>query len=252
VKWVVVADYEVLSERAAQRVLSSVRQHPHLVLGLPTGRTPEGMYERIVAECSRAYHCFRDVTTFNLDEYVGITPEHPGSYHTYMRRHLLEHVDVQPGHTHIPDGRAAQTGQDDLGQSADEALRAECARYERAIAAAGGLGLTILGLGTNGHIGFNEPGTPFDSRTRVVRLTESTRKANADLFPEGDVPREAITMGIATILSSRAIVILASGPKKEAAVACLRESEPDPGFPASALRLHPDVTVIADQDAAGE
>ena len=248
-KWEIVADYEALSDRAAQLLLSSVRHDPHLVLGLPTGRTPEGMYARVVAECSRAYHCFQDVITFNLDEYVGIAPDHQGSYHTYMHQHLLDHVDVQPERAHIPDGRAGQ------GKSVlppDEALRQECARYERAIADAGGLGLTILGLGTNGHIGFNEPGTPFDSRTRLVHLSESTRRANADLFPDGTVPRQAITMGIATILSSRAIVILASGSKKREAVACLRKSDPDPSFPASALRLHPDVTVIADQAAAPE
>lgn len=249
--WEIAASYDALSDRAAQMLLSSVRRDPHLVLGLPTGRTPEGMYARVVAECSRDYHCFRDVATFNLDEYVGIAPEHPGSYHTYMRRHLLDHVDVQPGRAQIPDGRAGLSGQRDSVLASGVALGQECARYERAIATAGGLGLTILGLGTNGHIGFNEPGTPFDSKTRVVDLTESTRKANAELFPDGDVPRQAITMGIGTILASRAIVILASGSKKREALARLRDSEPDPGFPASALRLHPNATVIADEAAAG-
>src|SRR5207302_570810 len=144
---------------------AAIRDDPRAVLGLPTGRTPVGMYERVVAKCSREYHCFRDVVTFNLDEYGGISCEHPGSYCTYMRRHLFNHVDLDRNNAHIPDGAAPD-------------LAAECARYERDIAEAGGLGLTFLGLGQNGYIGFNEPGTPFTSRTRVVELTQSTRVAN--------------------------------------------------------------------------
>ena len=202
-----------------------------MVLGLPTGRTPVGMYDRVIAECSRQYHCFTDVTTFNLDEYAGIPREHPGSYCTYMKQHLFDHVDLDPANTHIPRGDAPD-------------LDAECARYEAEIAAAGHLGLTFLGLGQNGHIGFNEPGTPFDSRTRVVELSHSTRVANADLFADRKVPTHAITIGIGTILESKRIVLLASGESKREAIERLKSGEASETFPASALWRHQDVTVL--------
>jgi glucosamine-6-phosphate deaminase len=232
VNWEPLAEYDALSDRAAKIFLSAIRRNPRIVLGLPTGRTPVKMYERVVAACSREYHCFRDVVTFNLDEYVGIESTHPGSYCAFMNEHLFSHVDMEKSNAHIPNGMAADAD-------------AECARYERGIAAAGGLDLTFLGLGSNGHIGFNEPGTPFDSRTRVVALTESTRAANAPLFPDGNVPTRAITMGIGTILESKSIVLLASGEKKRAAIERLRSGEITEEFPASALWRHPDVTVLS-------
>jgi len=229
--WETLTDYDALSDRAAKILLAAIRRDPHIVLGLPTGRTPVRTYERVVSACSREYHCFRDVVTFNLDEYVGIEQNHPGSYFTFMKRHLFDHIDIDPANAHIPNGAAPD-------------LSAECARYEKAIADAGGLGLTFLGLGANGHIAFNEPGTRFDSRTRVVALTESTRSANASFFPDGNVPTHAITMGIATILESKSIVLLASGEEKRAAIERLRSGEISEQFPASALRQHPDVTVL--------
>ena|SRR5947209_1081078 len=228
--WETVADYAALSSRAAEILLDAIGRDPRIVLGLPTGRTPVGMYERVVSACAREYHCFRDVTTFNLDEYAGISDDHPGSYCTFMRQHLFDHVDIHPMNAHIPDGMAAD-------------LDAECERYESAIAAAGGLGLTFLGLGGNGHIAFNEPGTPFTARTRVVALREETRAANASLFPDGRVPTHAITMGIGTILESRAIVLLA-GAEKRAAVERLRSGEASEQFPASALWRHPNVLAL--------
>lgn len=230
-KWESFSDYASLSAGAAEIFVDEISDNPRAILGLPTGRTPVGMYERVVAECTRQYRCFRDVQTFNLDEYVGIGADHPGSYAAYMREHLFDHVDLEPAHTHIPNGKAPD-------------LAAECARYEEAIRSAGGLDLTFLGLGRNGHIGFNEPGTPFTSRTRVVELTESTRRANADLFAGGAVPTRALTMGIATILSSRRIVLLASGEAKREAVERLRSGQTDDYFPASALWQHADVTVL--------
>ncbi|MDP9362284.1 MAG: glucosamine-6-phosphate deaminase [Acidobacteriota bacterium] len=229
--WETLPDYDALSERAAEIFLMAIRRDPHIVLGLPTGRTPVRMYERVAAGCGREYHCFRDAVTFNLDEYVGIERSHPGSYFTFMKRHLFDFIDIDPANAHLPDGAA-----DDLG--------AECMRYEHEIAAAGGLGLTFLGLGGNGHIAFNEPGTPFAARTRVVALTESTRAANASLFPEGKVPTHAITMGIATILESKSILLLASGTRKKAAIERLRSGDLSEQFPASALWKHPDVTVL--------
>jgi glucosamine-6-phosphate deaminase len=228
VKWLAVPD---LAAHAAELLLAAIRDEPRIVLGLPTGRTPVGMYDRVVRECGREYHCFRDVTTFNLDEYAGVSREHPGSYFAYMKQHLFDHTDIDPANAHLPNGTAPD-------------LEAECARYEREIADAGGLDLTFLGLGRNGHIGFNEPGTPFDARTRVVALTESTRHANADLFPEGHVPTHAITMGVGTILDSKRIVLLVAGSGKEDAIARLRSAEISEEFPASALWKHDDVTVL--------
>lgn len=229
--WESFDSYEALSDRAAHILLAAARADPQIVLGLPTGRTPVGMYDRVVRECRDDYRCFRDVTTFNLDEYVGIPRDHPGSYYTFMREHLFEHGHISAAHTHIPDGMAPD-------------LEGECRRYELDIANAGGLGLTFLGLGRNGHIGFNEPGTPFDSRTRIVQLTESTRIANAALFEDEQVPHEAITMGIGTILDSKSIVLLVAGTGKEKALARLKSEEVDVAFPASSLWLHGNVRVL--------
>ena len=229
--WEEFSDYAALSDRAAHILLAAVRKDPRIVLGLPTGRSPIGMYEGVVQQCKAEYHCFREVTTFNLDEYVGIAREHPGSYYTYMKQHLFDHVDIDERRVHIPDGNALDPD-------------AECRRYEDAIRDAGGIKLMFLGLGRNGHIGFNEPGAPFESRTRVVELTESTRAANAPHFTDGNVPTHAITMGIATILESKEIVLLVSGSGKKEAIERLRSHEQDPQFPASALWRHPSVRVL--------
>lgn len=229
--WETVADYAALSTRAASLLLDGIRKDPKLVLGLPTGNTPVGMYDRVIAECKREYHCFRDVVTFNLDEYVGIPRDHPGSYYMFMQQHVFSHVDIDEKNTFIPNGRAPD-------------LKVESERYERAIRNAGGLGLTFLGLGSNGHIAFNEPGTPFDSRTHVVALSESTRRANAAFFLDQPVPTHAITMGIGTILESKRIVLLATGKGKEDAIAKLRSRRIDVTFPASALWTHGNVHVL--------
>jgi glucosamine-6-phosphate deaminase len=230
-EWETFDSGDELSKRAAGLLLEAIRGNPRIVLGLPTGRSPLGMYERLVRECGKRYHCFREVVAFNLDEYVGIPRDHPGSYYTYMRQHLYDHVDIEPSNAHIPDGMAPDPA-------------AECQQYEATIADCGGLEVTFLGLGRNGHIGFNEPGTPLDSRTRVVELTESTRRANADCFPGEPVPTHAITMGLATILDSRRIVLLATGSGKKTAIERLRSGEVDESFPASALRNHHDVRVL--------
>jgi glucosamine-6-phosphate deaminase len=235
--WETFRDYDALSEGAAAILLNAIRANPKVVLGLPTGNTPLGMYARIVATCSREYHCFRDVVAFNLDEYVGIPRDHPGSYFTFMQRHLFGHVDIEPANTHIPNGTAPDR-------------KVECARYERSIASAGGIGITFLGLGSNGHIAFNEPGTPFDSRTHVVALSESTRRANAGFFLDQPVPTHAITMGIGTILESREIILLASGAKKHDAIARLRSAAQGVDFPASALWSHANVRVLVDEAAS--
>jgi len=232
--WQTFKSSDALSDHAAHLFLTAIQSNPRIVLGLPTGRTPIGMYERVVRECRREYRCFRDVVTFNLDEYAGVPREHPGSYWTYMQQHLFAHVDVDTHNIHIPDGTAAD-------------LAAECVRYEAAIREAVGLELTFLGVGRNGHIGFNEPGTPFDARTRVVELTPSTRAANAEFFPNGEVPTHAVTMGIGTILESREIVLLAAGAGKHEAIERLRSGAIDESFPASALWKHANVTVLAQE-----
>jgi glucosamine-6-phosphate deaminase len=250
-KWELVDDYRALSRRSAGLLIAAVRTDPRLVLGLPTGRTPLGMYDQIVRECAGDPGCFTDATTFNLDEYVGISSDHPGSYRTYIRQHLIDRVGIDPRRAHVPDGSVSPIGQPST-PAREDALRQECLRYERAIRAAGGLGLCVLGLGRNGHIGFNEPGTAFDSRTRVVELSESTRVANASLFEGGVVPGRAITMGIGTILDARRLLLLASGASKRPAIRRLGEGNPDPAFPASALGLHADVLVIVDSEAAGD
>ncbi|HEY0788485.1 MAG TPA: glucosamine-6-phosphate deaminase [Thermoanaerobaculia bacterium] len=249
ITWRVADDYNALSREAAGVLVRQLEANPRSVLLLPTGTTPEGMYQEIVAACRNIPRCLRDATTFNLDEYVGIPPEHPGSYATYMRTRLFSQVDLDPGRTHVPDGNGAAIRRERPDVDFETALALECARYESLIRAAGGIDLTFLGLGRNGHIGFNEPGSPFDSRTRVVELHLSTREANAPFFPEGRVPDRAITTGIGTILESRSIVLLASGAAKADAIARLASAPPSPDFPASALLHHLDVLAIVDRAA---
>ena len=251
-RWETVRDAGELAERAARRLLAAIEESPAAVLGLPTGTTPVGMYRRVVAACSARPGCFSRVTTFNLDEYAALPPGHPSSYRSFMEKHLFTHVDLSPERTHLPDGTAAAVRRENPGLDLEEALAVECLRYERAIAEAGGLSLTVLGLGVNGHIAFNEPGSHHDSRTRVVELAAATRRANAPHFPGEHVPRRAITMGIGTLLESRALVLLASGTGKAEAVDRLRSRAVSEAFPASALHAHPDVTVLVDRAAAGE
>jgi len=228
------ADYAALSHRAAEIVAELVRQKPDAILGLPTGSTPEGFYAALVAmQISLA-----SVRTFNLDEYVGLPPEHPQSYHAYMQKHLYQHVDVRPKNRHILNGTAPD-------------VEAECLRYEEAIAAAGGLDLVILGVGHNGHIGFNEPGTPWSARTRKVALAERTLQANARFFGgTGPMPTHALTMGIGTILGAKQILLLASGEGKAEIVREMVEGKPRVEVPATALQAHPRVTVLLDKSAA--
>lgn len=249
--WVVEETYESLSERAARLLLATVRNKRDARLGLPTGSTPTLMYERVSEICEERYVCFAGVETFNLDEYVGIPKDHPSSYRTYMRRRLFDHVDVDLDRTHLPSGDPEVLDERFPGVPFDKALALECHRYESMIRE-DPLDLTILGLGRNGHIGFNEPGTAFDSVTHVVVLDESTRKANAPWFLDRPVPERAITMGLDTILQSRKIVLLAAGEAKRAIIRRLHDEPPSTAIPASVLERHDDVTVIVDREAAGD
>jgi len=223
---------------AATRVTARLREDPALVLGLATGGTMEAVYARLVAAHRAGGPSFAQAQSFNLDEYIGLGPAHPQSYAAFMRRHLFGHVDFAPGATHLPDGTAADP-------------EAEAKAYEALIRARGPIGLQLLGIGTNGHIGFNEPGSARTSRSRVVALDESTVAANSRFFAPGEMPpARAITMGIATILDAQEIVLLATGAAKAAAVAAMLEGPVGPDCPASMLRGHAAVTVILDAAAA--
>ena len=227
--------YHELSGFAARHVIKLIESKQDVTLGLATGSTPVGLYAALIQEHRRRKLDLSRITSFNLDEYVGIPPDHPQSYHVFMHRHLFRHVDLPPESTHFPGG--------DL--SGDE--------YENLIRKSGGIDLQILGIGSNGHIGFNEPGSSFSSRTREVQLADRTIADNARFFDHIDqVPRTAITMGIATILEADHIVLLANGENKADAIAAAVEASPTEDVPASALQLHPRVTVILDHAAASK
>jgi glucosamine-6-phosphate deaminase len=230
-------DYQDMSQKAAGIIIEQVKQKPNSVLGLATGGTVIGTYATLVDDHRVNGTSYRQIRTVNLDEYVGLAPEHPNSYHYYMNEHFFVHVDIPKEHTHIPNGLAKD-------------IEEECKRYEQLIEDLGGIDLQLLGIGQNGHIGFNEPGTSFESKTHLVKLAESTRRANARFFdrPE-EVPTHAITMGIATIMKSRKILLLASGEKKAPILSQLFSRGVDPKIPASILKTHPCVFVIADQEA---
>lgn len=232
-------DYETMSAAAADVVARRLGDDPSTVLMLPTGITPLGMYRRLVEMFRAGEVSFGRATFFNLDEYLGLMPDHPASYHVYMKENFYSLVDADPARVFVPDGAAPDPA-------------AECERYEAAIREAGGMDVCVLGIGRNGHIGFNEPGAPFDSRTRVVRLSESTRKVNAADFEATRAPERAITAGMATIFESGEVLLLASGTNKAGAVAAAVEGEVSESIPASMLKRHPDAVLFLDEDAASE
>jgi glucosamine-6-phosphate deaminase len=233
-------DEQSLAEDLASRVVAFVRGRPSAVLGLPTGRTPVLLYEALARHAAAGALDLSKASTFNLDEFLGLPPGHEGSYRRFMQEHLFGHVNLPPERIGFLDGMASD-------------VEAECLRYERAIEAAGGIDLQILGIGANGHIGFNEPAPGLAARTHRVRLTPGTRESNAGLFG-GDVtrvPHEALSMGMATILGARRIVLVATGSGK---AACVREMVEGPlttSLPASFLQVHGDVDVMLDRAAAG-
>ena len=223
----------------ADRVAWMLRAKPDAVLGLASGRTPVDGYAELRRRHAAGDTDWARASTFNLDEFAGVGAQHPGSFRHFMERHLFDGVNLRPERIHFLDGVAAD-------------LNAECARYEAAITAAGGIDLQLLGIGSNGHIGFNEPGEDLPVRTHRVRLMESTRRDNAPLFGNDPsrVPEEALSMGIGTILSARHIVLVATGKKK---AACIREAASGrltTKVPASMLQVHPDVELLLDREAA--
>jgi glucosamine-6-phosphate deaminase len=232
---------EIAARTLAARFAALLSSRPDLVLGLPTGRTPIRLYGELASLCAEGKVDFSRATTFNLDEFLGIGPDHPGSFRTFMNAHFFDRVNLHADRIHFLDGLAA-----------DPAV--ECARYEQEIAAAGGIDVLLLGLGTNGHIGFNEPARALDPRTHRVRLTSDTRRANAALFG-GDaaiVPAEALSMGMATILQARTIILMATGTGKATVVERLVRGPVTPELPGSFLQLHRDCELILDQAAAAK
>jgi glucosamine-6-phosphate deaminase len=234
----VTPDYRTLSEEAAALVARAVRAKPDITLGLPTGSTPLGMYEELIRKHRHEGLDFSRVRTFNLDEYLGLAPDDPQSYHAYMHGRFFDHVNIAVHNTRIPDGSP--------GVDAD----AECGRYEDEIRNVGGIDLLIVGIGSNGHIAFNEPGSSFESRTQVVTLAPETIENAKRHFPgDANIPMSAITIGIRTILDARRILLLASGSGKAEAVERTLRDPVSESVPASALRLHPDVIAILDESA---
>lgn len=228
-----------VARELARRVGEALRENPGLVLGLPTGRTPLLLYGELVRLHAAGAADFSRAVTFNLDEFLGISPDHPGSYRTFMRRHLFDHVNADPARTHFLDGAAADPGQ-------------ECERYERTIDEAGGIDLQILGIGTNGHIGFNEPAPELEARTHRVTLKPETRRSNAALFG-GDpqqVPAEALSLGMGTILHARKAVLLATGDAKSRCVERVVNGPITTSLPASFLQLHRNAEIFLDEAAA--
>lgn len=227
------------AQAAAALIIDELARTPTLVLGLPTGITPIPMYRALVRAHSQGRADFSRATTFNLDEFCGLGSGDPGSYHAFMDGMLFDHVNLPAGRAHVLDGRATD-------------WRTEVARYERRIARAGGLDLVVLGIGGNGHLGFNEPAGTLEARTHRVALKPGTRRANAHLFGGRwkAVPSHALSMGIGTILNARRVVLLATGSGKATIVARALTGPVTTRLPASLLQTHPDVVVVLDRDAA--
>ena len=235
-RFIVCEDYDELSKKAAEFVSAQIMLKPNCNLGLATGSTPIGMYKNLVDMNLD----FSEVTTFNLDEYYPILRSNPQSYHYFMTEHLYKWVNLKKDHIFIPNGETKDPAQ-------------ECIDYEKAIAEHGGLDLQILGIGQNGHIGFNEPSATLNSYTHITDLTQNTIEANSCFFNSIDeVPTKALTMGIATIMRANRILLLASGKEKARVVQALKGNMIDPEIPATILAAHNNVTVIADKAAFGE
>jgi glucosamine-6-phosphate deaminase len=234
-------DERTLARTKASQIAAAISEKADLVLGLPTGRTPIRLYHELGSLHSTGHADFSRATTFNLDEFLGIPADHPGSYRTFMEQHLFSRVNLAPENIHVLNGAVGDP---------DE----ECRRYERAIEQAGGIGLQVLGIGTNGHIGFNEPARELIGPTHRVTLRASTRRSNAALFG-GDpdkVPAEALSMGMSTILHARRIVLIATGKSKARCIEQVVNGPITTKLPASFLQLHPDVELVLDEAAAGE
>lgn len=234
-KVVVCENYDELSNKAFEVIKEQVVEKPNSVLGLATGSSPVGMYQDMIKDHKENGTSYKDVVTYNLDEYVGIDRNDPQSYYTFMNENLFSGIDIDPENTHVPYGNTKE----------------DCQAYEDAV---NGVDIQVLGIGQNGHIGFNEPGTPFDEPTHIVDLTENTREANARFFDNdiNKVPTQAITQGIGTIMKAKKILLVANGANKADAVKAMIEGEVTTECPASVLQNHDDVIVFIDKEAASK
>lgn len=238
-KYLVAENTEEMSLLAADIFAEQIKRKPDCVLGLATGSTPVPLYAELVRRNKSGKADFSRVRSVNLDEYVGLGEHHPQSYRYFMQQHLFDHINIDPANTCLPDGLAAD-------------ITEACREYDKLIIGWGGIDLQLLGIGHNGHIGFNEPGTVFTLKTHMVDIAERTRLANARFF-ENDpkkVPKQAITMGIGNIMGARKIILLVSGESKAEILRRSLTEDVTPAVPASVLQLHPDLTVIADREAA--
>lgn len=232
--------YEEMSALAARMIADLIHKKPNCVLGLATGSTPVGTYKELIRLHKQEGLDFSKVTTFNLDEYVGLSPAHDQSYRYFMNDNLFNHINVKKQNTHVPDGMAKD-------------IPAACAAYERKIKRSGGIDIQLLGIGGNGHIAFNEPGSSLGSRTRVKTLDEQTRQDNARFFKSlQEVPRYAVTMGIGTIMEARQLILLANKENKADAIAKTVEGPITAMVPATIVQLHPKATIITDKAAASK
>lgn len=237
-RFIVTKDYNDMSRKAANIISAQIITKPNCVLGLATGSTPVGTYKQLVEWYNKGDLDFSEVSTVNLDEYKGLDHDNDQSYYYFMMNNLFKHVNIDLSRTHVPDGTEPDSEK-------------ACADYEEIVRSYGGIDLQLLGLGHNGHIGFNEPSYNFAKVTHCVDLTESTIKANARFFEKiEDVPTQAYTMGIGTIFKAKRILLIASGKDKAEIVKKAFCGPIDPQVPASILQLHPDVTVVLDEDAA--
>ena len=234
-KVIIAENYDEMSKEAFKVMKELLDEKPNATLGLATGSSPEGLYALMVEDHKKNGTSYKDVHTYNLDEYVDIDRNDPQSYYTFMNEHLFSGIDIKPENTHVPYGSTAE----------------EAKEYDDQVK---GVDIQLLGIGRNGHIGFNEPGTPFDERTHIVELTESTRDANKRFFDNdiNKVPTHAISQGVGTVMDAKKILLIASGKDKAEAVKAMIEGPVTTECPASVLQNHPDTVVIVDKDAADD
>ncbi len=248
---IVKEDYDAMSKEAAKIVADRIRRKPNLVLGLATGSTPLGLYKELIKMHKEEGLDFSKVVTFNLDEYIGLPPEHEQSYHYFMWENFFKHININPANVHIPQGMFGNLNISPY--ETDPKVEAYCQWYEEQIKKYGGIDLQILGIGANGHIAFNEPGSSLGSRTRIKTLTEKTRQDNSRFFKSIDeVPKYAITMGIGTIMEAKEVILLASGENKADAVKAAVEGPITAMCPASMLQMHRKAIIIVDKKAASK
>lgn len=237
-KLIVVNNYEELSKVAAKEFSKVIKEKENAVLGLATGGSPVGMYKELIKMYEKKELNFSKITTVNLDEYIGLNPEHNQSYRYFMNNNLFNHINIDKSNTFVPNGLA-------------EDLEAQCKEYDQKISELGGIDIQLLGVGNNGHIAFNEPNSELSSGTHIISLTDNTIEANARFFDNiDDVPRKAITMGVGGIMKAKKIILIASGESKAEAIKGIFSGKITTANPATMLQMHRDVTIIVDEAAA--